>query len=68
MGKIGGFFGVFTFPFFMNWNSLPAAAGAAAIVSLFGLVATVFLLPGTKSKSLGELSEEPATPAEPAAP
>jgi len=27
MGKIGGFLGVFTFPFFMNWHGLPAAEG-----------------------------------------
>jgi PHS family inorganic phosphate transporter-like MFS transporter len=67
MGKIGGFFGVFTFPFFMNWHGLPAAEGAAATVSLLGLIATVFLLPETKGKSLEELSEEPATPLERAA-
>ena len=56
MGKIGGFFGVFTFPFFMTWHGLPAAEGAAAIVSFCGLIATVFLLPETKGKSLEELS------------
>ena len=67
MGKIGGFFGVFTFPFFMTWHGLPAAEGAAALVSLFGLIATVFLLPETKGKSLEELSEQPMTPAERAA-
>ena len=67
MGKIGGFFGVFTFPFFMTWHGLPAAEGAAAIVSFCGLIATVFLLPETKGNSLEELSEEPATPAEKAA-
>jgi MFS transporter, PHS family, inorganic phosphate transporter len=67
MGKIGGFFGVFTFPFFMTWHGLPAAEGAAAVVSVLGLVVTVFLLPETKGKSLEELSEQPATLMEKAA-
>jgi MFS transporter, PHS family, inorganic phosphate transporter len=64
MGKIGGFIGVFTFPFFMNWHGLPAAEGAAAIVSGLGLIVTIFMLPETKGKSLEELSEEPSSPAE----
>ena len=67
LGKIGGFVGVFTFPFFMHWHGLPAAEGAAVIVSVLGLVATIFLLPETKGKSLEELSEEPATAVEKAA-
>ena len=62
MGKIGGFFGVFTFPFFMHWHGLPAAEGTAAIVSCLGLITTIFLLPETKGKSLEELSEQPSTP------
>jgi PHS family inorganic phosphate transporter-like MFS transporter len=61
MGKIGGFVGVFTFPFFMQWHGLSAAEGAAAIVSVLGLLFTVFLLPETKGKSLEELSEGPPT-------
>ena len=64
MGKIGGFLGVFTFPFFMHWHGLPAAEGAAALVSIAGLIVTIFLLPETKGKSLEELSEEPSTPIE----
>ncbi len=67
MGKIGGFFGVFTFPFFMHWHGLPAAEGTAAIVSCLGLITTIFLLPETKGKSLEELSEQPSTPVEKAA-
>lgn len=66
-GKIGGFVGVFSFPFLMHWNGLPAAEGAAAIVSVLGLAVTVFLLPETKGKSLEELSEEPSSPLEKAA-
>ena len=67
LGKIGGFAGVFTFPFFLHWHGLPAAEGAAAIVSCLGLVVTIFMLPETKGKSLEELSEEPSSPAEKAA-
>jgi MFS family permease len=67
MGKLGGFLGVFTFPFFMHWHGLPAAEGAAAIVSLLGLSVTAFMLPETKGKSLEELSEQPSTPIEKAA-
>ena len=67
MGKIGGFVGVFTFPFFMKWHGLLAAESAAAIVSIIGLVATIFLLPETKGKTLEELSSEPSSPIERAA-
>jgi MFS transporter, PHS family, inorganic phosphate transporter len=67
MCKIGGFFGVFTLPFFMHWHGLPAAEGAAAIVSVLGLIVTIFLLPEIKGKSLEELSQEPSTPMEKAA-
>ncbi len=64
MGKIGGFIGVFTFPFFMKWHGLLAAESCAAAVSLIGLVTTIFLLPETKGKSLEELSSEPSSPVE----
>jgi MFS transporter, PHS family, inorganic phosphate transporter len=67
MGKMGGFLGVFTFPFFMHWHGLMAAEGAAAIVSLLGLTVTIFLLPETKGKSLEEISDEPSTGVEKAA-
>jgi MFS family permease len=67
LGKIGGFIGVFTFPFFMHWHGLPAAEGAAAVVSVLGLAVTIFLLPETKGKSLEELSEQPSSPVEKAA-
>jgi len=67
MGKIGGFLGVFTFPFFMRWHGLSAAEGVAAVVSMLGLVFTAVLLPETKGKSLEELSEWPSDTNEKAA-
>ena len=64
LGKLGGFFGVFLFPYLMNWRGLAAAEAAAAIASVAGLLLTVFMLPETKGKSLEQLSAEPSTPAE----
>lgn len=57
MGKIGGFAGVFLFPYLMHWKGLFAAELAAAMVSVLGLIATWFLLPETKGKTLEEISE-----------
>jgi MFS transporter, PHS family, inorganic phosphate transporter len=59
MGKLGGFIGVFLFPILMQWNGLFAAELAAAIVSIFGLLVTIWMLPETKGKSLEELSPFP---------
>ena len=67
MGKIGGFFGVFLFPYLMHWQGLPAAETAAAIASVCRSVDDTWMLPETKGKSLEELSSEPSTPAERAA-
>lgn len=67
LGKVGGFFGVFLFPYLMHWKGLPAAESAAAITSVIGLLVTIFMLPETKGKSLEELSAEASTPAERAA-
>ena len=64
MGKMGGFLGVFTFPFLMHWHGLLAAESGAAIVSVLGLISTVLLLPETKGRSLEELASEPTTPME----
>lgn len=58
MGKMGGFLGVFLFPYLLKWRGLPAAELAAAAASIVGLVATILLLPETKGKSLEELSGE----------
>jgi MFS transporter, PHS family, inorganic phosphate transporter len=40
MGKVGGFVGVFLFPYLMHWKQLMGAECAAAIVSLIGLFMT----------------------------
>jgi MFS transporter, PHS family, inorganic phosphate transporter len=67
MGKLGGFLGVFLFPYLMAWKGLLGAESAAAIASVCGLALTIFTLPETKGKSLEELSTERSTPAERAA-
>jgi MFS family permease len=64
MGKLGGFVGVFTFPFLMRWHGLLAAESGAAIVSALGAITTIALLPETKGKSLEELATEAETPME----
>jgi PHS family inorganic phosphate transporter-like MFS transporter len=58
MGKLGGFLGVFVFPFLLHSKGLPGAEAAAAIVSVIGLVVTLTMLPETKGMSLEELSSE----------
>ena len=57
MGKIGGFAGVFLFPYLMHWKGLRGAELAAATVSVLGLIVTWALLPETKGKTLEEISE-----------
>jgi MFS family permease len=64
MGKLGGFFGVFVFPYLMNWKGLLGAESAAALASLAGLVVTGAMLPETKGKSLEEIENEDVAPAE----
>lgn len=59
MGKIGGFAGVFLFPFLLHWKSLMGAEAAAALVSALGLVVTFTMLPETKGRSLEEISGQP---------
>jgi len=52
MGKLGGFAGVFVFPFLLHWKGLLGAETAAALASILGLIVTVLSLPETKGRSL----------------
>lgn len=60
MGKLGGFFGVFVFPYLLHWKGLLGAESAAAIASLVGLIVTATMLPETKGKSLEAIEAEAA--------
>ena len=64
MGKLGGFVGVFVFPYLLAWKGLLGAESAAAIASALGLIVTLTMLPETKGKSLEEIESETGTPAE----
>ncbi|MBT9331944.1 MFS transporter [Paracidobacterium acidisoli] len=59
MGKLGGFLGVFIFPFLLHWKGLLGAESAAAIVSVLGLIVTLTMLPETRGRSLEDISSEP---------
>jgi MFS family permease len=61
-GKLGGFIGVFLFPILLSAGGLIAAESSAAVVSVLGILVTVFMLPETKGKSLEDLSAEEAGP------
>jgi len=58
LGKLGGFLGVFLFPFLMHWKGLLGAESTAALASFIGFVVTARLLPETKGKSLEEIEIE----------
>ena len=64
LGKLGAFAGAFLFPDMLasSWG-IRGAMIVAGIVSLAGLVISVFLLPEPKGKSLEELSTEAYAPA-----
>ncbi|MGH2478230.1 MAG: MFS transporter, partial [Ktedonobacteraceae bacterium] len=57
LGKIGAFIGAFLFPYLLNsqWH-LPGAMAFAAVVSVLGLVLTIFTLPEPNGRSLEEIS------------
>ncbi len=59
LGKVGAFIGAFAFPYLLNSSfHLPGAMAFAAIVSLAGLLLTVFTLPETNQRSLEAISDE----------
>ena len=58
VGKIGAFIGAFAFPFLLTNFNLPGAMAVAAVISLAGLVLTVFTLPEPNQRSLEEISGE----------
>jgi len=60
LGKVGAFIGAFAFPFLLTTYHLPGAMAAAAIVSLAGLVLTLFTLPEPNQRTLEEISDEHA--------
>ncbi len=60
LGKVGAFIGAFAFPFLLTAYHLPGAMAVAAIVSLVGLVLTLFTLPEPNQRSLEEISDEHA--------
>ena len=62
MGKLGGFLGVFLFPYLLHWKGLLGAESAAAAASLLGLIVTITMLPETKGKSLEAIESEGAAP------
>lgn len=64
MGKLGGFLGVFLFPFLMHWKGLLGAEAIAALASLLGFFVTARLLPEPKGRSLEEMELDAPTPAE----
>ena len=57
-GKVGAFLGAFLFPYLLTNFQLPGAMGFAAVVSLLGLLLTIFTLPETKQRSLEDISDD----------
>jgi MFS family permease len=58
LGKVGAFIGAFAFPYLLTSYHLPGAMAFAAIVSLAGLILTIFTLPETNQRSLEAISDE----------
>jgi MFS family permease len=56
LGKLGAFIGAFAFPYLLGSVHLPGAMAFAAIVSVLGLVLTIFTLPEPNGRSLEEIS------------
>jgi MFS family permease len=62
MGKMGAFAGAFLFPPMLSAWGIRGAELVAGIVAVVGMVATVWLLPEPKGKSLEELTDEAYAP------
>ncbi len=60
VGKVGAFIGAFAFPFLLSNFHLPGAMAVSAVISLAGLLLTVFTLPEPNQRSLEEISDEHA--------
>lgn len=60
VGKIGAFIGAFAFPFLLTTFHLPGAMAVAAVISLAGLLLTIFTLPEPNQRSLEDISDEHA--------
>ncbi|HEX9131915.1 MAG TPA: MFS transporter [Ktedonobacteraceae bacterium] len=60
VGKIGAFIGAFAFPFLLTNYNLPGAMVVAAVISLAGLLLTIFTLPEPNQRTLEEISDEHA--------
>jgi PHS family inorganic phosphate transporter-like MFS transporter len=60
VGKIGAFIGAFAFPFLLTNYNLPGAMAVAAVISVAGLLLTIFTLPEPNQRSLEEVSGEHA--------
>jgi MFS family permease len=58
LGKCGAFLGALVFPSLLSAFHLSGAMGFAAIVSVLGLLLSIFLLPEPNQRSLEEISNE----------
>lgn len=58
LGKVGAFLGALAFPYLLTTFHLPGAMAFASIVSLLGLVLSIFLLPEPNQRSLEEISQQ----------
>jgi len=64
LGKVGAFIGAFAFPYLLITFHLQGAMAVAAVVSLVGLLLTIFTLPEPNQRSLEEISDEHTVRAE----
>lgn len=56
LGKVGAFVGAFAFPYLLDAYKLPGVAIVAAVVSLLGLLLTIFTLPEPNQRTLEEIA------------